>query len=212
MKKAIIITGGEITDYSCYKDYLKDTDFVICADGGSRHLNKLCIYADYFLGDFDSCDFDDTIKSEFLKNAEVIKYKVEKDATDTEIALDLAIELKCDKVIIIGALGSRFDHTLSNVFLLKKALKANVDAIIINEKNEIKLTDKSVCVNPVNNSYISLIALEEVKNLTLKNLKYPLENFTLSQGTSIGISNEFTEKKAEIIFESGLLLVMVTKD
>ena len=210
--KAIIITGGDVCDYQFYAKYFNDANVVICADGGVRHLINFRVQADYFLGDFDSCDFEKVKNSEFLKSAKIIKFKAEKDETDTEIALNLAINNGYDEIIIIGAIGSRFDHTLSNVFLLKKAVKSCVNAVIVNEKNEIRIIDKSIKLNPVKESFLSLIALEKTENLTLKNLKYELEGYSLETGTSIGISNEFVGKEASITFDSGMLLVMITSD
>lgn len=210
--RAIIITGGSVSDYGFYKELFKDDDIIICADGGIRHLNEFKVSADYFLGDFDSCDFEKESKSKYIKNAEIIRFKCEKDETDTEIALNLAIEKNCDEIVMIGAIGTRFDHTLSNVFLLKKALLNGIDAQIIDEHNKIRLTDKPISLEYEKNAYLSLIALEKTEGLTLKNLKYPLDNYTLETGTSRGISNEFTEKNAEISFKKGLLVVMITRD
>ncbi len=210
--RAVIITGGDIGDYSFYKGFFENDDVIICADGGSKHLRKLELRADYFLGDFDSCNFEEAVNSECLQNAHIMRFKKEKDETDTEIAINLAIEKGFKNIVIIGALGTRFDHTLANVLLLKKALKNDIDAKIVNEKNEIWLIDKSISLDPVENAYISLIALDEVSNLSLKNLKYPLNNFTLKSDMSIGISNEFTNDKAIITFDCGTLLVIISND
>lgn len=212
-KNAIIITGGSVTDYAYYNEYFENADLVICADGGVKHLEKFKIYADYFIGDFDSCDFESFKNCEYVKNAEIIRFKCEKNETDTEIAIDIAIEKKCSEIILIGALGTRFDHSLSNVFLLKKAMDKNVDAVIVDEHNKIRLTDKSISLTPCKNSFLSFVALEKTENLCLENLKYPLSDYTLDVGTSRCISNEFIDgKTAKVSFSKGLLLVMITND
>lgn len=210
--RAVIVTGGEIRDYNFYADFFKNDDVVICADGGVRHLEKLNINADYFLGDFDSCDFEKVKISDCVKNAQIIRFKKEKDETDTELAINLAIEKNLKNIVILGALGTRFDHSLANVLLLKKALKYGVDARIINEKNEIRLIDKSLSLDPVKNAFISFIAIDEVSDLTLENFKYNLSNFNLKNDTSICISNEFTNKKGNITFDKGTLLVIISTD
>ena len=210
--RAVIITGGEIRDYSFYAGFFKSDDVIICADGGVRHLKKLNINADYFLGDFDSCNFDEIQKSDCIQNAQIIRFKKEKDETDTELAINVAIDKNFKNVVILGALGTRFDHTLANVFMLKKMLKNGIDAKIVNEKHEIRLVDKSLSLDPVDNAFISFIALDEVSNLSLKNLKYPLNNFTLKSDMSICVSNEFTNDKAIITFDKGTLLVIISTD
>ncbi|MBE7054066.1 MAG: thiamine diphosphokinase [Ruminococcaceae bacterium] len=210
--RAVIITGGMIDDYNYYKNYFNEDDIVICADGGVKHLINLDLDASYFLGDFDSCNFEDVKNDSHLKNAQIIKFNSEKDETDTEIALNLALEKGVSNIVILGAIGTRIDHTLANIMLMKKALKHNVELKIVNEKNEIRLVDKSISLNPVKNAFLSVIALKTTTNLTLKNVKYELNEFTLSTDTSLGISNEFTDKKAIISFDEGLLLVIISRD
>ena len=210
--RAIIITGGTISDYNYYKNFFNDDDVIICADGGVKHLINLDLTASYFLGDFDSCDFDKIKCDIHLKDAQILRYNCEKNETDTEIALDLAIEKNFKKIVVLGGIGTRIDHTFANIMLMKKALKNNVDLLMLNEKNEIRLIDKSISLDPVKNSYLSVIALEKTTNLSLQNVKYTLDNFTLSSDTSLGISNEFTDEKAVIYFDKGLLLVIISRD
>lgn len=211
-KKAVIVSAGTINDYSFYKEILKDK-FIICADGGIHHLQKLNIAPDLFLGDFDSCDFNEIEKSGLINESKIKRYKIEKDATDTHIAIDTAIENGFDDITIIGALGSRADHSLANIFLLKYMLEKNVSGRIINEKNEIFLANKSLKLFPRLGRKLSLVPICDcVKNVTLKNLKYPLNNFDLKMGDTISISNEFTKDCAEIVFEKGLLLVIISED
>lgn len=211
-KQAVIVAGGTINDYSFYKDILKDK-FIICADGGIHHLQKLNISPDLFLGDFDSCNFDEIKKSGIIDTSEIKRYKVEKDATDTHISIDEAIEKGYDNITVIGALGTRYDHSLANVFLLKYMLDNNVKGKIINEKNEIFLTDKPIEILPREGKKLSFLPLcGTVKNLTLKNLKYPLLNFNLKMGDTITVSNEFTDENAVVTFDEGLLLIIISND
>lgn len=210
--EAVIVSGGEIKDYSFYKDILKDK-YIICADGGIHHLKMLGITPDLFLGDFDSCDYSQIEKSGIIDGAEIEKYKIEKDATDTHIAVDTAIKKGFDTITIIGALGGRYDHALANIFLLKYMLEKGVLGKIVNEKNEIFITDKPLDIMPRDGKKLSLIPLcNNVLGITLKNLKYPLYDFNLKMGDTIGISNEFTDKKASITFKEGILLVVISND
>ena len=81
------------------------------------------------------------------------------------------------------------------------------------EKNEIFITDKPLDIMPRKGKKLSLIPLcDKVLGITLKNLKYPLCDFDLKMGDTIGISNEFTDKTASIIFKEGILLVIISND
>lgn len=212
-KMAVIVSGGVIDNPQFYKTILEQS-YIICADGGIHLLRKLGIKPNMFIGDFDSCNFDEIEKTGFLKECEDIKkFKIEKDATDTHIAVDIAIEKGFKKVTVIGALGGRVDHSLANIMLLKYMLEKGVCAKIVNEKNTVFLTRSGVTLPPQGRRKLSLIPLtESVSNLTLKGLKYPVSGFTLKMGDSRGISNEFTELDAEITFDKGLLLIITSED
>ena len=193
--EAVIVSGGEIKNYSLY------------------HLKKIGIKPNLFLGDFDSCDFSQIEKSGIIDGADVEKYKIEKDKTDTHIAIDIAIEKGFENITIIGALGGRIDHEIANIFLLKYMLEKGVSGKIINEKNEIFITDKPFDIMPRENKNISLIPLcDEVFGITLKNLKYPLNDFDLKMGDTICVSNEFKDEMASINFKKGILLVVISND
>ena len=212
-KKAVIVSGGKFENAEFYREILNDK-YIICADGGIYLLKKLNIKPNMFLGDFDSCNFDEIKKSGFLDECEDIrKFKIEKNATDTHIAVDFAIEKGFRDITLIGALGGRIDHSLANIMLLKYMLEKGAKGTVLNEKNTVFLTNESVVVPPENGRHISLIPLtEKVCGLTLKGLKYPLCDFDLEMGDSLGISNEFTAENAEIAFKNGLLLVVTSTD
>ncbi|MBE7047063.1 MAG: thiamine diphosphokinase [Ruminococcaceae bacterium] len=211
--RAVIVSGGEIRDYSFYKDYIKENDYIICADGGSIHINNLNIDVDLFLGDFDSCDFDLTKKGKHFISSEILRFKKEKDSTDTHIAVCEAIERGYKRISIIAALGGRMDHMMANIYLLKLMEDKGVDGEIIDEKNIVKYFSKSFAVSKKEGYYISFLPLSgSVTGLTLSGLKYSLCDYTLKSGDSICISNEFSDKEARIDFDSGEILMFLSKD
>ena len=117
--KTLIVTGGNI-NINFLKEYLKENKFnkIIAVDKGLETFDKINIMPDIIIGDFDS------VKTEILKqykNTEIISLNPEKDFTDTHMALKLAIEIGSEKITIIGAIGTRIDHTLANVHILKEA-------------------------------------------------------------------------------------------
>ncbi len=211
--RAVIVTGGSICDYTFYNGFFRPDDFVICADGGIAHLIELGVQPDLFLGDFDSCDFSSVKDLPILEHAQIVRHAVRKNETDTQLAVGEALARGMKEIVILGGIGSRADHTLANVFLLKMILENGAEGVLLNENNEVRLLDRSTVLHPRAGRHISLLPLTaEVSGITLRGLSYPLDNFTMKMGDSIGISNEFTKDDAVIQFKSGLLLVILSKD
>jgi thiamine pyrophosphokinase len=210
--KGVIVCSGSISDYTYLHKYFEKADLVICADGGAFHLRNFGIIPDILVGDLDSIRHSDF---EFLKDAgvEIIKYPVQKDMTDAQLAVELAIQRGCKTVVMIGALGSRLDHSISNVNLLKRLLDADVKGIIVNEHNEAVLIDSHICLQKEDGIKMSLLPLTTcVTGVTTKGLYYPLENATMEIGSTWGVSNEFSEDTASVSITGGLLLVIKSRD
>ena len=188
---------------------------IIAGDRGVEALYQLKIVPNHIVGDFDSVS---PKILEFYKNQSQIifhTYHPEKDNTDTDIALKLAIGLKSSEITIMGALGRRMDHAIANIHILKDALETNIPCQILDEHNRIYLINKEITLekNRVYGKYISLIPLtSEVKDLTLTGFKYPLNNYDLPIGTSLGVSNEIVENIAQIKMKKGILIVIESKD
>lgn len=209
---ALIICSGSITDYSFYKKYTGEADFIICADGGAAHARKLGIHPDILLGDFDSIGSEDLRYFE-SKGTRVMKYPVEKDMTDSELAVDTALEMGYGKIVLIGCTGTRLDHSLSNLLLLKMIMDRGASGIVVNEHNEINIIKDSIILNREPGLKISLIpVLGRAEGVTTKGMYYPLIDATLEMGSTRGVSNEFSEGEAEITVKSGFLLVIKARD
>lgn len=191
---------------------LKDSNLIIGADKGCEVLYKYNIKPDYILGDFDSANID-ILNSIEAKAGEKIKFKREKDYTDTEIAYNLAVEKGADEIILLGATGTRYDHSLSNLGLMLRGLKKNIKVKIIDDNNFIFLTDKPLTLKGNKGDTISFQAYcDEVKNFNIRGSKYDLTNFNLKLGDSITTSNEFLDNDIRITFDSGIVMVLYTND
>ena len=168
---------------------------------------------DYILGDFDSID-KKVLEKYKTQKIKINELKPEKDFTDTEEAINLAIKLKSSELVIIGAIGTRIDHVLANINVLKIALDNNIKAKIINEHNEIELINNELIIEKNNlYKYISIMPLTtQVEGITITGMKYPLENYTLTIGNSLGVSNEQIEKTAKIKVKDGILIVIKSRD
>ncbi|HEX2925963.1 MAG TPA: thiamine diphosphokinase [Ruminiclostridium sp.] len=210
--KAVCVCNGSIYDHDTLKSYINDSDYIISVDGGSGHLRRMEILPDILIGDFDSANKED-VQYFIDKGIEISKFPVEKDMTDSELAIEKALELGADEVVFLGALGTRMDHSLANVFLLKKMLDVGLKGCIIDEHNEIYMFDSSFSLKRKRGYKLSLIPITEmVTGVSTKGLKYVLKDATMAIGTSWGISNEFMDETASVTISSGILLVCLSKD
>lgn len=210
--KTCIISNGEFNDSDYIRKIINNCDYVICADGGANIAYKLGIVPNLIIGDLDSADKQ--IIDYYKKDGvQVDKYPTEKDETDTQLATLKAIELGTDEIIYIASIGSRFDHSIANLSLLLYLLKRNIKGIIASEKNEIHLVDRSLELEGKIGDIISLIPYStDVKGIYTDGLYYSLSGQDMSLDMPYGISNVFINNKIKIKIDSGLLLVIKSKD
>lgn len=203
--RAVVICGGRITDYEYIKKQIKNTDTIICADSGYDHAVNMQLKTNILVGDFDSIN-------EIPKDIEFIQYPTKKDLTDTEIAIEHARDLGFKDFLIIAGIGTRMDHSLTNILMLTNFLDRNEYAEIIDEHNKIMITNSTLHLNADKDSIVSLIPLSTCFGVTTKNLEYPLHKDTLYVGKGLGVSNVMLENNSCISVESGTLLVTISKD
>lgn len=209
-----IFTGGLLT-----KDILSTVDIkesiIIGVDRGAEWLINNGIIPDYFIGDFDSVssNFLAVIKEKYADK--IIQYNSEKDETDTELAMRLAISLMPCKIFLYGAIGTRVDHVIANIHLLTKAEEENIQSVIIGSTNRIQLLlpNRNKHIEKSDFKYVSLLPFsEEIKGINLCGFKYPLKDATMKQGSPYGVSNELIEEIGTISTKEGILLIIESKD
>lgn len=216
MKRCLILTGGSV-DYPSVSDFLiKYTyDVVIAVDSGLAAAEKLRVKPDFCVGDFDS------VSKEALEHFQKIPgiiwetHPPEKDETDTELALNLALRQNVQEIHVFGATGTRMDHTLASIGLLQIPLKAGVFCWLIDGHNRITMIDSDFILKREEafGKYISLIPYtESVTGVTLTGLKYSLEDYTFVHGNSLGISNEMAESEAVIRIGHGKMILIESRD
>lgn len=198
--RAVIICGGNAGEY--IKDYIAPDDFIICADSGLDHAEKLGIRPDVVIGDMDS------VKSKNLGDNAII-YPVRKDFTDSELATDFAKEKGADKILMFGMIGDRMDHTIANITLLKNT----ENAVIIDEKNEIYLVKGEFSLCGKIGDVVSIVPVfGDISGVSTKGLDYPLVNGQIKCGTTLGVSNVMTQNKCTIVINEGTALVIRSRE
>ena len=209
-ENVIIISGGRFGDPIFFKKKIAEIGaaLIIACDGGVRHLQQLGIKPDVIIGDMDSIE-PAQLTSYSAQGVKIIKYPANKDFTDTELALDYALNLKPTAIYIWGALGGRIDHTLANVFLLRKGQKAGIKTYLIDEYCEAFIVDKKASFVDAKGVTVSLFAFSfKVEGLSLSGFVYPLKDAVLMMGESLGVSNIINKAHAKISVRAGKLLVI----
>ncbi len=209
--KAAIICNGSILDYELCRQRLKNVKVVICADGGARHTFHMNVTPDIILGDLDSAK-DEYIDFYRQKQVPIVQFSPDKDKTDTQLCLEYALE-RYDDILLLGATGTRLDHTLGNISLLRLAADMGKQVCILDDHNEIRLIKDKITLEGHKEDILSLVPLSsKVEGITLTGVYYPLENAVMEIGNPYGISNRFKEATVELSIKSGYLLVIKSQD
>ena len=203
--RALVFAGGEVRDYRFIKNLIKNGDLLIAADSGAEHLYKIGLEPDVLIGDMDSISVKPTGK-------EVIKLNVMKDETDTEAAVRIAADKGADEIVIVGATGTRLDHSLANLLMLKHLAGNNIKAQIIDEKNSVRYIDGSFEIDGTDGAIVSIIPLTRLYIESTEGLLYEVREDYLEVGSSRGVSNVMTSATAKVKVRSGTALVIKSKD
>ena len=212
--KILIVAGG-----SCDREQLLEqaeaADYIIGADRGSMTLLEAGIRPDLITGDFDS--LDDMEREELFKKAEgafeVIRLIPEKDDTDTEHALMIALEKKPAGIVMMGVTGTRLDQTLSSIELLKLAVDEGVEACVLDRCNRIRVFNGNAVIKQDERfgDYISILPYAEPVDISIKGLKYEAEGLHIEKGRSRTVSNELLTGDG-FIECSGYFIVFESRD
>jgi len=213
-KRALIYTGGHLGDWSL--ELIRDGDYLIGADRGALFLAEHGIKPHLALGDFDSIGEEQLRLVRSVADECLSFDPIDKDWTDTELALREAVGRGYKRVLIVGGLGTRFDHSLANVHLLALAESEGCEALLCDENNEI-----GILAGPGSRRLqasdrfpvVSLLPLTPVAGgITLEGFVYPLNEATLRIGMSLGVSNLLAGPSGTVHLGEGRLLVIRCRD
>jgi thiamine pyrophosphokinase len=218
---AIIIAGGRIDENFALRFLQsaaegKEIPLLIAADRGLVFLEKHGIVPDIIVGDFDSVPAG--YEENYLRKhpgVEVHKYRWEKDYTDTEIAARRAVENGCKVIDFLGTTGTRFDHMLGCVELLAMLLDRGVTGRILDPYNRITMHQQSFRIQKKDQwgKYVSLFAWGgDLGGVTLTGFHFPMENGRITTAETLTVSNQIGAESAEVRFDSGMLLMVESKD
>ena len=179
-----------------------EDSFLIAADGGLRHLERLGLTPDAVIGDFDSLRY-------VPQGAAV--YPVEKDDTDAMLAVKLGLSKGFRDFVLYGSLdGPRLDHTVANYQLLKYLADRGAHGVLVGcSFCAAVVQNGSLRLKPHAEGDISVFCIgPDAQGVSIRGLYYQLENGTLSSGFPLGVSNHFIGQEATVSVEKGALLVL----
>jgi thiamine pyrophosphokinase len=184
-------------------------DLVIAADSGLCNAQAFGVRPDVLLGDFDSLGEPDPRAAD-----ELIRLPCEKDETDAQAAVRIALERGAGEIVIVGGLSGRLDHTLSVLAILEDLTARHVHALATDGQNRARfLRNNSTLIARSRFRYLSLIAADPVvKGVTLEGCKYPLKKARLSRLHQYAVSNELTGNCALIDVRRGGVWIIESRD
>lgn len=201
MKILISLAGLEVCSETL-KSLADDSDFIIAADGGYLPLKRNNIQPNLIIGDFDSIRAEDISSS-----LEVVKHPREKDKSDGELAVELALLKNPRHIVLTNALGLRPDQSLANIILT------------VNHPGIIEIVDDNWIIQalagPINchlqkltrSKTISIFAWGKViTGFSLTGCKYSVHEIDLYPGTR-GLSNLIESSEIRISFHSGTAII-----
>lgn len=209
--KCIIIGAGDLTMGELA---VGEEDYVIAVDGGLSYCGILAVEPDMIIGDFDSVSEQEKLAIESLKEQipeRIVELPVEKDDTDMLAALKHGLALGYQDFRIYAGTGGRFDHTLANIQCLLYLKNHGATGYLVDGTGMmLVIQNEAIHLNQNLEGYLSLFSLgKETKGVTIKGMKYTLEDYTLTNDYPIGISNEFIGEEATISVEDGELVCMI---
>lgn len=215
MKRIVICSGGPKSEICSFQSYIGNAEF-IGVDRGAYYLFQLGIVPAEMVGDFDSLGEDEWNQLSKLPS-KITKVQAEKNETDTDLGLLSAIQYEPEEVILTGVTGGRLDHfeaAVRSIYRMQQ-MHPNIQFKIKNTKNEISFLFPGTHRIERDESfpYLSFFAYEqEVKDVTIRGVKYETTKEIIEIGTSRFTSNELVDKEGYISFTSGICLMIRSAD
>lgn len=223
MVDTIIVSGGNIQkDFAL--DFLKKQmhknpdvkPHLLAADRGVEFFMDTEFVPETAVGDFDSLSEKGKEYLRQHREIEIISLQPEKDDSDTQSAMNLAIDKGAKEILLLGATGTRMDHFMANLGLLVLGKERGVKVAIADANNYICLIPSGSVLNKEEQfgKYVSFFSVgEDVTGLTLNGFKYPLLNYHLKvKDSGLTVSNEIAEETAEVIYKTGTLMMIMSRD
>lgn len=208
MSRAVVFANGCLPEPGLARRLIRPVDVLIAADGGARHALALGLRPSLVVGDFDSLDEAEVSALE-TSGCQVVRHPADKDETDLELALQLALQGGAEQILVVGGLGGRLDQTLGNLALLTAPALASLDVRMDDGLEEAFFIRQAGTLQGQPGDLVSLIPWGgAVEGVRTQGLRWSLQDETLLAHKSRGISNRMEGESARVNLTSGLLLIV----
>jgi thiamine pyrophosphokinase len=205
---ALIVANSPTFDARPFAALLRSAALLIAADGGGNALHAIDIVPHVVIGDLDSLE-PAALAYFSAAGSEIVQHRPDKDETDLELALLLAVERGARQIDVLGALGGRWDQGLSNVALLALPELRGCRVRLLDVTQEAYVVRKQSVIDGRIGDTISLLPLGGAAHgISTAGLQYALDDATLHFERSRGVSNVIVAQPASVSLRTGLLLVV----
>lgn len=207
--RAVIFSNGDGRHLEEDRSRIQPDDWIIAADGGAKHCLALGITPQVLIGDMDSLE-DADLEALRQRGVTLIQHPTQKDETDLELALRLAVG-RTQEILVLAGLGARWDQSLANILIGAQPEFAGASIRLISGPQEVRLLHpgSDLRIEGAAGDLVSLIPLcADASGVTTRNLSYPLDGEALRFGATRGVSNEMTADAATVSLSAGILAVV----
>jgi thiamine pyrophosphokinase len=198
--EVIVLADGQFPEHKLPLGILGSGKSIVCCDGAAMKLSNYGLEPTIIIGDLDS------LTPEYKnKYADRLVQDPDQETNDLTKAINYCARNGVVKVYILGATGLREDHTLGNISLLA-AYSSFIRAEMYTDAGFFVAVNREERLQSFPGQQISVFSLEPDQLLTLRNLKYPLENKPLHSWWE-GSLNEAVGDWFELQFVQGKYLV-----
>jgi thiamine pyrophosphokinase len=206
--RAVVIAHGDVAAED--RDLVAGADTIIAADGGALALERWGIVPHLIVGDLDS--LGERAADLGKRGARVVRFPIEKDQSDLELALRYALETGADDIVLLGILGgARLDHALVNAMLLADPAYRGLGLRAVWGATQLRAVhphETATLRGPVG-SLVTLVPVRgDASGVRTQGLRYPLTDDALHFGRSLGLSNVVASLPASVSIEQGVLLII----
>ena len=180
-------------------------DLILCADGGYRYAKALGLKPDYLVGDFDTLP-----EGEIPQDSQIRRHPIQKDDTDTMLAIKYGFNSGYKRFAIYGGLGGeRTDHTIANIQSLAYIADHGGEGFLVGENETFTLIkNSSITLHSEKGKTLSVFAYGGIaEGISIKGAVYETDNLTLTPFFPLGVSNKFKENSATVGVKNGCVLI-----